>query len=114
MGKIKKEIKSTDTLSREEVKQQAIPEAGMSPNIKFKVAEESADVVHLVLPQKLKAAAGRSVGCDGVGGCGFCECNSNIGDQVQIRDQAQIKNKEKIRDQVQIRNKEQIQSKLQR
>ena len=46
MGKIKKEIKSTDTLSREEVKQQAIPEAGMSPNIKFKVAEESADVVH--------------------------------------------------------------------
>ncbi len=114
MGKSKKEIKSTDTLSREKFKQQVISKTETNPNVKLKVVEESADVVHLVLPQKLKAAAGGCVGCDGVGGCGFCECNSNIGDQVQIRDQVQIKNKGQIRDQVQIKNKEQIKNKLQR
>jgi hypothetical protein len=120
MRKIKKEMKSTDTLSREELKQQAVSEAETNSNAKLKVVNESADVVHLVLPQKLKAVAGGCVGCDGVGGCGFCECKSNIGDQVQIRDQiqnkskGQIKNKGQIRDQVQIKNKEQSKNQLQR
>lgn len=108
MRKIKKEIKSTDTLSREELKQQVISEAETNPNVKLKVVEESADIVHLVLPQKLNAASGGCVGCDGVGGCGFCECKSNIGDQVQIRDKVQI------RDQVQIKNQKQIKNQLQR
>lgn len=113
MRKIKKEMKSTDTLSREELKQHAVSEAETNSNAKLKVVNESADVVHLVLPQKRKAAAGGCIGCDGVGGCGFCECKSNIGDQVQIREQAQIK-KEQIRDQVQIKNKGQIKNQLQR
>lgn len=108
MGKSKKEIKSTETLSREKLKQQVISKEETNPNVKLKAVEESADVVHLVLPQKLKAAAGGCVGCDGVGGCGFCECKSNIGDQVQI------KNKGQIRDQVQVKNKEQIKNQLQR
>lgn len=114
MRKIKKEIKSTDTLSREELTKQIISGAEKNQNVKPEVVEESADIVNLVLPQKLKAVSGGCMGCDGVGGCGFCECKSNIGDQVQIRDQVQIKSKGQIRDQVQIKNKEQIKNKLQR
>lgn len=120
MTKTKKEIKLKDTLSREELTKQIISEAEKNQNAKPEVVEESADIVHLVLPQKLKAAAGGCMGCDGVGGCGFCECKSNIGDQVQIRDQiqnkskGQIKNKGQIRDQVQIKNKEQSKNQLQR
>ena len=69
MSKTKKEIKSTDTRSREELKQQVISKAETNPAAKIKVVEESADIVHLVLPQKLEAASGGCVGCDGVGGC---------------------------------------------
>lgn len=108
MSKIKKEIKAAETVSREEFKQQVISKAEKDQDVKLKVVEESADVVHLVLPQKLKAANGGCIGCDGVGGCGFCECKSNIGDRVQIKNTVQIKN------QVQIKNKEQIKNKLQR
>jgi hypothetical protein len=108
MRKIKKEIKSADTLSREELKQQVISKAETSPDVKLKVVEESADIVHLVLPQKLNAANGGCIGCDGVGGCGFCECKSNIGDQVQIKNQKQIS------DQVQIKSQKQIKNQLQR
>jgi hypothetical protein len=97
MRKTKKEIKSTDTGSREELKQQVISKTETNPAAKIKVIEESADIVHLVLPQKLKEASGGCVGCDGVGGCGFCECNSNIHDRVQIRDQTQIKSQAQIK-----------------
>lgn len=106
MRKTDKGIKSTDKPSREKLKQQVISKAETSPDVKLKAVEESADIVHLVLPQKLKAASGGCVGCDGVGGCGFCECNSNIGDRVQIKDQVQI------RDQVQIKNQAQIKNQL--
>jgi hypothetical protein len=108
MRTIKKEIKMADKLSREEFKQQVISKAETNPDVKLKVVEESADIVHLVLPQKLKSADGGCIGCDGVGGCGFCECKSNINDRVQIRDQVQIKN------QAQIKNKEQIKNQLKR
>lgn len=101
MRKTKQEAKVADKLSREEFKQQVISKAETNPDVKLKVVEESADIVHLVLPQKLKAANGGCIGCDGVGGCGFCECKSNIGDQVQIRNQVQIKNQEKIKNQLQ-------------
>lgn len=101
MRKTKQEAKVADKLSREESKQQVISKAETNPDVKLKVVEESADIVHLVLPQKLKAANGGCIGCDGVGGCGFCECKSNIGDQVQIRNQVQIKNQEKIKNQLQ-------------
>lgn len=92
MRKVKQEIKMSDTPSRKEFKQQIVSKTEANPDAKLKVVEESSDIVHLVLPQKLKAANGGCVGCDGVGGCGFCECNSNIRDQVQIKNQAQIKN----------------------
>lgn len=111
MKKIKKEIKMADTLPCEGSKQHVISKAELNPefkqellddqqkaigqlglktqaDVKLKVVEESADVIYLVLPQKLKAINGGCVGCDGVGGCGFCECNSNIGDQLQIRQSA--------------------------
>jgi hypothetical protein len=104
MRKIKKEIKMADTLSREEFKQQIVSKAKENPefkqellddpkqaigqlglkinaDVKLKVVEETADVVYLVLPQKLTALNGGCVGCDGVGGCGLCECKSNIGNQ---------------------------------
>ncbi len=101
MGKIKEEIKMADKLSREEFRQQIIFKADLNkqfkqvllkdpkqaigqlglkilPDVELKVVEESANVIYLVLPQKLKDRAAGSVGCDGVGGCGFCECKSNI------------------------------------
>ena len=137
MRKIKKEIKMADTLSREEFKQQVISKAELNPefkqallddpqqaigqlglktntDVKLKVVEESADIVYLVLPQNLKAANGGCIGCDGVGGCGFCECKSNIGDQVQIKNQVQVKNQVQIKNQAQIKNQEQIKNQLQR
>ena len=107
MKKVNKEIKIADTLSGEEFKQQIVSKAEKDQDVKLKVVEESADVVHLVLPQRLKAANGGCIGCDGVGGCGFCECKSNIGDQVQnknpvkLKNQVQIKNQEKIKNQLQ-------------
>lgn len=101
MRKIKQKVKVADKLSREESKQEAISKSEINPDVKLKVVEESADIVHLVLPQKLNAASGGCIGCDGVGGCGFCECKSNIGDQVQIRDQVQIKNQKQIKNQLQ-------------
>lgn len=108
MNKINKEIKVADTLSREEFQQhiiskaesnpefkrallndpkQAIGQLGLKVNgdVKIKVVEESADVIYLVLPQKLKAITGGCMGCDGVGGCGFCECKSSIGNRLDIR-----------------------------
>lgn len=108
MNKINKEIKVADTLSREEFQQhiiskaesnpefkrallndpkQAIGQLGLKVNgdVKIKVVEESADVIYLVLPQKLKAITGGCIGCDGVGGCGFCECKSSIGNRLDIR-----------------------------
>ncbi len=108
MGTIKKEIKKTDSLSREEFKQHIISKAELNPefkkallddpnqaieqlglktqaDVKLKVVEESADVIYLVLPQKLTGMNGGCVGCDGVGGCGFCECKSSIGSRVNIR-----------------------------
>lgn len=100
MKETKKEIKSTDTLSHKELKQHVISEIETNPDVKLKAVEESADVVHLVLPQKLNAASGGCIGCDGVGGCGFCECKSNIGDRVQIRDQVQIKNQKQFKNQL--------------
>ncbi|MPN56860.1 hypothetical protein SDC9_204553 [bioreactor metagenome] len=101
MRENKKEIKLTDTLSHKELKQQVLSEAETNPNVKLKAVEESSDIVHLVLPQKLNAASGGCIGCDGVGGCGFCECKSNIGDQVRIRDQVQIKNQKQIKNKLQ-------------
>ncbi|WP_048170144.1 NHLP leader peptide family RiPP precursor, partial [Methanosarcina sp. 2.H.A.1B.4] len=108
MKKLKKEIKKTDTLSREEFKQHIISKAELNPefkqallddpeqavgqlglktqaDVKVKVLEESADVIYLVLPQKLTQMNGGCVGCDGVGGCGFCECKSSIGNRLNIR-----------------------------
>ncbi|AKB78490.1 TOMM precursor peptide, NHLP family [Methanosarcina horonobensis HB-1 = JCM 15518] len=108
MNKINKEIKVADTLSREEFQQHVISKAESSPEFKrallsdpkqaigqlglkvngdvnIKVVEESADVIYLVLPQKLKAITGGCIGCDGVGGCGFCECKSSIGNRLNIR-----------------------------
>jgi TOMM propeptide domain len=108
MRKINKEIKMVDTLSREEFKQQVISKAEANPEfkqallndpqqaigqiglktdegMKVKVVQESADVIYLVLPQKLTALNGGCVGCDGVGGCGLCECKSNIGNRLNIR-----------------------------
>jgi hypothetical protein len=114
MSTIKKEIKAADTLPREELKQQIVSKAEANPDAKIKVVEESADIVHLVLPQKLKAADGGCIGCDGVGGCGFCECKSNISDRVQIKDQVQIKNQAQIKNKEQIKNQAQIKNKLQR
>ena len=101
MRKTKQEVKAADKLSREESKQEVISKSEINPDVKLKVVEESADIVHLVLPQKLNAASGGCMGCDGVGGCGFCECKSNIGDRVQIRDQVQIKNQKQIKNQLQ-------------
>lgn len=101
MRKIKQEVKVADKLSREESKQEVISKSEINPDVKLKVLEESADIVHLVLPQKLNAASGGCMGCDGVGGCGFCECKSNISDRVQIRDQVQIKNQKQIKNQLQ-------------
>ncbi len=108
MNKVNKEIKIADTPSEEEFKQRIGSKAKKDQGVKHKVVEESADVVHLVLPQNLKAANGGCIGCDGVGGCGFCECKSNIGDQVQNKNSLKIKN------QVQTKNKEQIKNQLQR
>jgi hypothetical protein len=108
MRKIKEEIKMANTLSREEFQQQVISKAGSNPefkrallddpkqaigqlglkvngDVKIKVVEESADVIYLVLPQKLTALNGGCIGCDGVGGCGFCECKSSIGNKLDIR-----------------------------
>lgn len=108
MRKIKKEIKMADPLSREEFKQHIISNAELNPefkqallddpkqaigqlglkthaDVKLKVLEESADVIYLVLPQKLTGMNGGCVGCDGVGGCGFCECKSSIGNRLDIR-----------------------------
>ena len=108
MRRIKKEIKMADALSREEFQQhvlskaesnpdfkqallenpkQAIQESGLKihGNVKVKVVEESADVVYLVLPDKLKGMNGGCIGCDGVGGCGFCECKSSIGTRLDVR-----------------------------
>lgn len=101
MRKIKQEVKVANKLSRKESKQEVISKSETNSDVKLKVVEESADIVHLVLPQKLNAASGGCMGCDGVGGCGFCECKSNIGDRVQIRDQVQIKNQKQIKDQLQ-------------
>ncbi|HWQ49102.1 MAG TPA: hypothetical protein VN414_09185 [Methanosarcina sp.] len=101
MRKIKQKVKVADKLSREESKQEVISKSEINPDVKLKVVEESADIVHLVLPQKLNAASGGCMGCDGVGGCGFCECKSNISDRVQIRDQVQIKNQKQIKNQLQ-------------
>ncbi len=108
MRKTDKEIIIADTPSEEKVKQRIGSKAEKDQGVKLKVVEESADIVHLVLPQKLKAANGGCIGCDGVGGCGFCECKSNISDQVQNKNSVKIKN------QVQTKNKEQIKNKLQR
>jgi hypothetical protein len=107
MTKINKEIKIADTPSKEKGKQR-MSKAEKVKGVKQKVVEESADVVHLVLPQNLKADNGGCIGCDGVGGCGFCECKSNISDQVQNKNSLKIKNK------VQTKNKEQIKNKIQR
>ena len=108
MRKIKKEISVADSLSREEFKQQILSKAELNPEfkqelmdnpkqaigqlglktntgVKVKVVEESADVIYLVLPQKLKEMNGGCIGCDGVGGCGFCECKSSIGNRLDIR-----------------------------
>lgn len=108
MRTVKKGIKMADTLSREEFQQHVISKAGSSPEFKqalidnpnqaveqlglkinagvnLKVVEESADVIYLVLPQKLTGMNGGCIGCDGVGGCGFCECKSSIGNKLDIR-----------------------------
>ncbi|HIH74707.1 MAG TPA: NHLP leader peptide family natural product precursor [Methanosarcina sp.] len=103
-----RENKIVNTLTREEFQQQVISKAESSPefkrallsdpkqaigqmglkvdgNVSIKVLEEAGDVIYLVLPQKLKPTAGGCVGCDGVGGCGFCECKSSIGNRLDIR-----------------------------
>ena len=108
MRKPEKKIKIADSLSQEEFKQQVISKAESNPefkqalledakeaigklglktntSIKVKVVEESADVIYLVLPQKLTELNGGCIGCDGVGGCGFCECKSSIGNRLDIR-----------------------------
>ncbi|MGB9929401.1 MAG: NHLP leader peptide family RiPP precursor [Methanosarcina sp.] len=108
MRRIKKEIKIADALSREEFQQhvlskaesnpefkqalldnpkQAIEQSGLKLNgdVKIKVVEESPDLIYLVLPQKLTRFNGGCIGCDGVGGCGFCECKSSIGNRLDIR-----------------------------
>ena len=108
MRKLEKKIKIEDSLSREEFKQQIISKAELNPEfkqtlledpkealgqlglktnsgVKVKVVEESANVIYLVLPQKLAELNGGCIGCDGVGGCGFCECKSSIGNRIDIR-----------------------------
>ena len=56
MTKINKEIKIADTPSKEKGKQQIGSKAEKVKGVKQKVVEESADVVHLVLPQNLKGS----------------------------------------------------------
>lgn len=53
---------------------EAIGQLGLKilPDVKLKVVEESASVIYLVLPARVAG----DVGCDGVGGCGFCQCVS--------------------------------------